>query len=149
MENISDKDIQRAEQRSNELRAAGHAESARYDRRTGRIVLKLNIGMELRIPANLIEGLVGAESADLAEIEISPTGLGLYWPKLDIDLYVPALLQGVFGSPSWTPAEMGRRGGNAKTMAKSEASRFKREEGRTTKEEKSRLSARVPMFHNF
>ncbi len=32
-------------------------------------------------------------------IEITPTGLGLRWPKLDADHYLPALLDGVFGSP--------------------------------------------------
>jgi hypothetical protein len=34
----------------------------------------------------------------LAEIEISPAGVGLHWPKLDADVHVPALLQDVLGS---------------------------------------------------
>jgi hypothetical protein len=33
-----------------------------------------------------------ARPADLAVIEISPTGLGLRFPVLDADTYVPALL---------------------------------------------------------
>ncbi len=35
---------------------------------------------------------------NLTEIVISPAGLRLHRPKLDADLYVPALLHGVFGS---------------------------------------------------
>jgi hypothetical protein len=34
-------------------------------------------------------------------IEISPSGLGLNFPALDADLYVPALLQGLLGSQAW------------------------------------------------
>ncbi|WP_442489939.1 DUF2442 domain-containing protein [Halomonas litopenaei] len=41
-----------------------------------------------------VEGLTDATSEALADIEVSPTGLGLHWPQLDADLYVPALLQG-------------------------------------------------------
>jgi Protein of unknown function (DUF2442) len=39
--------------------------------------------------------------SDLADIEISPTGLGLHWPWLDADLYLPALMEGVFGTRRW------------------------------------------------
>ena len=49
----------------------------------------------------LAQGLSDASPDSLAEIEISPAGLGLHWPQLDADVYLPALLQGVFGSKSW------------------------------------------------
>ncbi len=71
----------------------------------------------------MAEGLAGASPDDLAKIEISPTGLGLHWPRLDADLYVPALLQGVFGSRSWMAAQMGAAGGKARSAAKSAAAR--------------------------
>ena len=50
-----------------------------------------------------MEGLNHARPAELAEIEISPTGLGLHFPTLDADLYIPSLLAGVFGSPTGWP----------------------------------------------
>ena len=75
--------------------------TARYDRRTARVVVGLGNGLQLAFPVRLAEGLANAAPDDLAEIEISPTGLGLHWPKLDADVYVPALLQGVFGSKQW------------------------------------------------
>jgi len=58
-----------------------------------------------------------------ADIEISPAGLGLHWRRLDADLYVPALLQGVFGSKSWMARQLGAEGGRARTVAKVAASR--------------------------
>jgi hypothetical protein len=83
------------------LRENGFAVSARYDRRTTRIVVNLNTGVQIAFPTRLAEGLANASPDDLAEIEVSPAGLGLHWLKLDADVYVPALLQGVFGSKRW------------------------------------------------
>ena len=55
--------------------------------------------------------------------EIMPTGLGLHWPKLDADLCLPALLQGVFGSPRRMAGLLGKSGGLARTGAKAAAAR--------------------------
>ena len=38
------------------------------------------------------------EWVDLTDAQISPSGLGVHFPKLDADLYIPALLQGFLGS---------------------------------------------------
>lgn len=46
----------------------------------------------------LAQGLAGASLEDLAEVEVTPSGDGLRWEKLDADLSVPALLAGVFGT---------------------------------------------------
>src|SRR4051812_31181341 len=120
---ITEREFEQAEKRMASLREAGHAVSARYDRRTARVVVNLNTGVQLAFPVRLAEGLAGASPTDLAEIEISPTGLGLHWPKLDADVYVPALLQGVFGSKSWMAAQLGASGGKVRSRAKAAASR--------------------------
>ena len=60
---------------------------------------------------------------DLKTIEISPSGLGLYFPRLDADVYIPALLDGVFGSANWTARQMGASGGKARSTAKATAAR--------------------------
>jgi hypothetical protein len=104
-------------------REAGYAVSARYDRRRSRIVIGLNTGVEMTFPTRLAEGLAGAPPDSLAQIEISAAGLGLHWPLLDADLYVPALLQGVFGSKNWMARQLGAQGGRARTAAKVAASR--------------------------
>lgn len=120
---ITERQLRRAEARMESQRQASHAVAARYDRRSSRIVVALNTGVQIAFPADLAEGLAGAAAADLAEIEISPAGLGLHWPRLDADLYVPSLLQGVMGSKSWMARQLGAAGGRARSKAKSAASR--------------------------
>ncbi len=120
---ITERELEQAEARMAETRAAGHAVSARYDRRHSRVVVALNTGVELTFPTRLAEGLADASPDSLAEIEISPAGVGLHWPRLDADLYVPGLLQGVFGSKRWMARQLGAEGGRARTAAKVAASR--------------------------
>ncbi len=119
----SEQDVRHAEKRMAALRESGFAVSARYDRRAARIVVDLNTGVQIAFPPRLTEGLAAASPAELAEIEISPAGLGLHWPKLDADVYVPALLQGVFGSKRWMAAQLGAAGGQARSRAKAVAAR--------------------------
>ncbi|WP_174297420.1 DUF2442 domain-containing protein [Sphingomonas bacterium] len=120
---ITERELAEAKARMAETRAAGHAVSARYDRRRARVVVGLQSGVELTFPARLAEGLADASPDDLADIEVSPAGLGLHWPKLDADLYVPALLQGVFGSKRWMARQLGAEGGRSRTAVKVAASR--------------------------
>ncbi|HXS20916.1 MAG TPA: DUF2442 domain-containing protein [Steroidobacteraceae bacterium] len=74
------------------------AAAARYDRKSRRILILLTNGLELSLPLKLAHGLACETAADLEDIEISPAGLALHWPKLDADLYLPALLSDVFGT---------------------------------------------------
>ena len=120
---ITETELERASARMQKKRDAGHALSGRYDRRRRRVVVQLNTGIEIAFPPELAEGLAGASPEDLAEIEISPSGLGLHWPRLDADVYVPALLQGVLGSRSWMAAQMGAAGGKSRSPAKASAAR--------------------------
>ena len=120
---VTEQERQEAEQRMANVRKSGFVEVARYDRRSSRIVLYLNTGVQIAFPPRLLEGVADASAADLAEIEISPSGLGLHWPKLDADVYVPALLQGVFGSKRWMATQLGAAGGQARSRAKTAAAR--------------------------
>src|SRR5260370_18390579 len=74
------------------------AQAARYDSRRGLIVIALEGGCEFAFPVALAEGLADAPRSKLTKIKISPNGLGLHWPLLDADLYVPGLVEGAFGS---------------------------------------------------
>ena len=120
---VTEQEFEQAEARMAALREAGHAVSARFDRRASRIVIELNTGVQVAFPSRLAEDLAGAAPDDLAEIEISPAGLGLHWPRLDADLYIPALLQGVFGSKRWMAAKLGAAGGKVRSGVKAAASR--------------------------
>ena len=120
---VTDQEFAQAEARMEVLRQAGHAVAVRYDRRRSRIIVRLNTGLELAFPPALAEGLAHAAPDDLGAIEISPSGLGLHWPRLDADLYVPALMQGVFGSRKWMAAELGAAGGRVRSSVKAASSR--------------------------
>lgn len=120
---ITDDVIQQAEARMEAERDHAHAIEARYDRRTKRISVHLHSGLELAIPPDLVEGLAGAPPDALADIEVSPSGLGLHWPQLDADLYVPALLEGQFGSTQWMARQLGATGGRSRSPAKSDAAK--------------------------
>lgn len=121
---ITDKELAAANARGREmLRTTPHAVAARYDGTRNRIVIELSTGIELAFPPGSAQGLETASPADLAKIEIDPPGFGLHFPRLDADLYVPALLEGALGSQAWAAARMGQEGGKAKTPAKQAASR--------------------------
>lgn len=119
---VSDQDYLEANQRA----AADHgprATSARYDRRIGRILVELDTGYAIAFSPRQAQGLEDAKPSCLDEIEVSPSGLGLHFPKLDADLYVPSILQGIFGSKNWMAATMGAKGGAKKSTAKTSAAR--------------------------
>ncbi len=120
---ISEQEFEQAQARAAEARQVGHAIAARYDRKHGRVVVRLHNDVELAVPVGLVEGLAGAAPDDLADIEVTPAGLGLHWPRLDADVYVPALMQGVFGSRRWMAAQLGATGGRAISKAKADAAR--------------------------
>lgn len=104
-----------AADRRKEPRAA----SARYDRQTGRVIVDLTNGCSFAFPASLAEGLEQATDDDLAQVEILGAGYGLHWEALDVDLSVPSLLSGLFG----TRSHMARQAGRATSPAKAAAAR--------------------------
>ncbi|NQW10116.1 MAG: DUF2442 domain-containing protein [Alphaproteobacteria bacterium] len=119
---LTDKEFEKAKERGQLLRDKAFVVGARYTKRDG-LVAKLHSGVELRVPILLIEGLRGAAVDDLKQIEVSPSGLGLHWPTLDVDLYVPALLEGVTGTKREMAAQLGAVGGRARSQAKVIAAR--------------------------
>ena len=99
------------------------AESAHYDADRDRIILRLTTGVELGFAPHDVDGLQHASVDDLKVIEVEAFGLGIHFPKLDADLYVPALLEGVLGSKRWMAAQLGAAGGRTRSAAKARASR--------------------------
>jgi Protein of unknown function (DUF2442) len=121
---ISHDEHERATARSDRRRRdEPWALDARYDRQRDRIVVHLSTGLEIAFAPRDAQGLENATAEDLATIEISPSGLGLHFPRLDADLYLPGLLEGYLGSKRWMAARLGRTGGGARSPAKTAASR--------------------------
>ena len=117
-------EFEAANHRARRLRSTvPRATSAYYDRKTGRIVVNLSSNIAIMFSPSAAEGLQGASPAQLQHIEITPAGYGLHFPKVDADLYLPALLQGFLGSRRWMASVLGQKGGKARTPAKKTASR--------------------------
>jgi hypothetical protein len=117
-------DFEIASRRGRELQAVvPRATAARYDPATGRLVIRLSSRLDLSFLPHDAQGLEHAKPSQLSEIEISPSGLGIYFPKLDADLYIPALLEGFLGSKQWMASRLGQLGGKSRSAAKKAASR--------------------------
>ncbi len=121
---ITDTSFEAANRRGATKKSAFPAALAvRYDRRISRIVISLASGLEIAFAPRDVQGLEKAHPADLADAEISPSGLGVHFPKIDADIYIPALMEGFLGSKHWMASQMGKIGGLASTDAKVAAAR--------------------------
>jgi len=120
----SNDDIEQANRRARELEAhVPRVVSARYDRRTGRVVIYLSSKLIVSFAPEDAQGLENAQPSQLNKIEISPSGFGLHFPSVDADLYVPGLLEGFLGSKSWMASRLGQIGGRSTSKVKKVASR--------------------------
>lgn len=99
------------------------AVAARYDHGVGRLVVDLSSGLSISFNPRDAQGLENAKPEQLQEIEISPSGLGLHFPSIDADLYLPSLLEGFLGSRRWMASQMGKAGGKSTSAAKTAAVR--------------------------
>jgi uncharacterized protein DUF2442 len=119
-----DNQVTLANERARQLQSSHpRAVSAKYDRRIGRVVIHLESRLDIAFSPHDAEGLEDARPDQLEPIEISPSGFGIHFPKLDADLYLPALLEGFLGSRKWMATRMGAAGGRSKSEAKSAAAK--------------------------
>jgi hypothetical protein len=120
-----EQEIERATKHASDRLAHGpRAVAARYDADRGLIVIDLSTRYSVSFAPERAQGLAHASPAELAEIEITPSGYGLHFPRLDADLWMPALLEGVFGSRAFMAAHLGAQGGKATSEAKAQAARI-------------------------
>jgi len=91
----------------------------------GDLCLEFSSGVRAAIPLALIEGLSDKSSEEIGAAELTPSGLGLYFPKIDCDLLISALLSGIFGTRAWMSqlSAAGRLGGTKTSDRKAAAAR--------------------------
>jgi hypothetical protein len=118
----SDLDAAQARARAFEKHLDLRATRAEYNRRDDLITLHLADGVLVSLPRKKLQGLQNAKPSQLTRIELLGRGTGLHWPDLDVDHYVPGLLNHVFGTARWM-SEIGRMGGSATSRAKTRAAR--------------------------
>lgn len=120
MADLTDAAIDAALERGRAARASEpRAAAARYDRASGRVIVDLENGCTFAFPPRLAQELEGASDDQLAAVEILGQGYGLHWEELDVDLSLPGLMAGIFGTKAW----MARRAGQATSAAKAAAAR--------------------------
>jgi len=113
-----------AERRGAEmLETEPRAKTARFDAASGRIVVDLFNGCIFAFPARLAQGLEDASPDALAEVEVLGQGYGLHWEKLDVDLSIPGLLAGLFGTKAFMDRQRAARAGASTSQAKADAAR--------------------------
>ena len=125
-----DKEIDRALERGRRLaRGEPRAASARYDRRTRRMVVDLTNGCSFVFPPRALQGMARASDAALADVEILGQGHALHWSRLDADFTVPGLLMGVFGTRAWM-ASSSRAAGASEVAGQGRGRSCQRPQGR-------------------
>lgn len=123
MADLTRDEFEAAVARGEALMRGPRAERAHFDAGRNRIIVRLTTGVEIGLAPDDVEGLQNASPVDLKTIEIEASGLGIRFPRLDADLYVPALLDGILGSKTWMAARLGASGGRVRSKAKAAASR--------------------------
>jgi hypothetical protein len=119
-----DENFELANQRARGMHASvPRVASARYDRKNGHVVIHLSSNLILSFSPRDAQGLENAKPSQLDEIEVSPSGLGIYFPQLDADLYVPGLLEGFLGSKKWMASRLGQASGKSRSHSKRAASK--------------------------
>ena len=95
---------------------------ARYDSAADAIELAFKGGGSMTIPRTVVRGLERASASKLGAVVVSPAGDALSWPSLDVDVYVPGLVERAFGTRLFA-ASTGRRGGRRRSKAKAAAAK--------------------------
>lgn len=86
----------KADETSQNIDVAGY-----YDAASQKVVIELASGAEYRFSVRLGKGLENASKTELSNIEISPLGLGIHCPAIDIGFSIPHLIEGIYGSKQW------------------------------------------------
>ncbi|MBA2606403.1 MAG: DUF2442 domain-containing protein [Acidobacteriota bacterium] len=110
------------------LEALPKAASAKYDKKSKRLILHLKTGTTLLVPINLIQGLQTEDDQALSDFDLMLEGSQIHWHKLDAQFYIKSLLEGIFGTRKWMDdlnehlSAIGRKGGASRSDAKRRAS---------------------------
>ena len=98
------------------LHDASAVVEAHYDPDGDVIDLKCGGGGSMAIPRTAVPGLQRASGSKLASVVVSPAGDALSWPSLDVDAYVPSLVERTFGSRLFAAAGKanGGKGGRSR-----------------------------------
>ncbi|ADV84051.1 DUF2442 domain-containing protein [Terriglobus saanensis] len=117
----TDAEIETALERANLHKHEARAKTVEHIQDLNLLIVGLSNHRRLVLPIEDVQGLGKATHKQIQNYELLGRGTGISFPDLDVDLYVPALMEGVYGNRRWM-AHLGRKGGEARTAAKRLAS---------------------------
>jgi hypothetical protein len=93
------------------------ASAACYDAARGLILVELRSGFAFAFPPDRVPGLNQRAARDLGTVRISPSGDGLHWDELDVDVSLTGLMAEALNLREWAPRFMGQVRSEAKARA--------------------------------
>lgn len=101
------------------------ATGVRYRRASRKIEVEYANGVTIGVPVAIIQELHLAgqvSQAALADVQIWAGGRSIYFPRIDVSIWTPALLRGIFGTKAWMH-ELARGMASLTSPAKAAAAR--------------------------
>ena len=86
------------------------------------VFVELTTGVHVGFPVDNLQVISQATNEEIAAVELSPLGTGLWWENLDAHFTIAGLVAGIFGTKRWM-SELGRKGGSVKSEVKAQSSR--------------------------
>lgn len=99
----TDEEIDAALERAKSLPDRPKAISANYNRELDLILIGMDNGHRLVIPREELQGLETGTETQWSDIEIF-AGVNIGWRQLDVDHYLPHLIEGRYASDRWRKA---------------------------------------------
>jgi hypothetical protein len=96
------------------------AKNVEHDQRLNVLIVNLSTGRRLVLPVEELQDIKGATHKQLQNYKLLGAGTAIEFPDIDAALFLEELIDG--GTRRWM-AEMGSKGGSAKTEAKQIAAR--------------------------
>ncbi len=93
------------------------ARTAQYLRETRLLLICLKSGQRMAFPVEDLEDIKGATDEDLSEVELYGSGTAIHFTKFGHGVYIPALVEGVYGSKKWMEQLQAKRAANVKAAA--------------------------------
>jgi len=118
----TDAEIEAAVRRAQSEPEEPRIKSVRYVAEMDIFVLQMSDGTYPTLPRKLVQELQGVSRAKAAKVVADRAANAIRWPELDVDLYVPSLVEGIFGTKKWM-SDIGKLGGAVRSKSKSEAAR--------------------------
>jgi len=114
LEDLNQAAIRRAREAD---RIEPRAQGATYDPKRDLVLVTLTSGFAFGFPPQALDALQGATGEELSQVRISPSGDGLHWDGLDVDVSLTGLMIQALNLREWAPRILGQIRSEAKARA--------------------------------